>query len=84
MNTNKEMNMMELSLNDMASVNGGINWDRVAGASLFGGSIGMAAAGIGLLCIGPIGWATVGVLAGGAAVGATVGGGIAAAVTAND
>lgn len=84
MNTNKEMNRMELSLDDLAMVNGGINWDRVAGASLFGGSIGMAAVGIGLLCIGPIGWATVGALAGGAVVGAAAGGGIAAAVTAND
>ncbi len=66
------------------SVNGGINGDRMAGASWIGGSVGMVAAGIGLLCIGTIGWATVGVQAGGAAVGAAVGGGIAAAVTAND
>ena len=56
----------------------------MAGASWIGGSVGMVAAGIGLLCIGTIGWATVGVHAGGAAVGAAVGGGIAAAVTAND
>ncbi len=84
MDTNMEMNRMELDLNDMALVNGGINWDRVAGASWFGGTIGMGAASIALLCTGPIGWATAGVLAGGAAIGAVVGGGIAAAVTAND
>ena len=80
----KDMNMMELSMDDMEQVIGGVNWDRVCGFGWLGGSVGMAAATIGLLCSGPIGWGALGVMAGAGAVGAAVGGGITAAVTAND
>ena len=84
MNTTKDMNNTELTLDELEMVNGGVDTDKVAGFGWFGGCVGMAAATIGLLCSGPIGWGALGVLGGAAAVGAAVGGGITAAVTADD
>ncbi len=77
---------MRIALNDkeLEMVNGGVDWDKVCGFGWLGGSVGFAAAGIGLICAGPIGWGALGILARGAAAGTVVGGGITAAVTADD
>ena len=84
MNTMKRMNKTELTLDELEMVNGGVDWDKACGFGWFGGSVGMAAASIGLMCCGPIGWGALDIMAGGAAVGAAVGGGITAAATADD
>ena len=80
------MEMKELNLNEMETVNGGINWDRVTGAAWGGGSIAAAIASVTIAAMsGPIGWGVAAAALGGAAVaGAVTGGGIAAAATAND
>ena len=76
----------ELSLDEMEMVNGGINWDRVAGISWGCGTFAAAIASVTVVAIsGPIGWGIAAAAVGGAAVaGAAVGGGITAAVTAKD
>lgn len=85
MNTiTKDMSIKELNLNELENVHGGIDWDKVCGFGWLGGSVGFAAAGLGLICAGPIGWGALGLLGAGAAAGAVVGGGVTAAVTADD
>ena len=76
----KELNMME-----MENVNGGVDGGKVFGISWLSG---MGAAGIAAAVVcgmtGPIGWGALAVVAGTGAAAAAVGGGITAAVTAND
>jgi len=77
-------NMMELNLNEMEMVNGGINWGRVFGVGWTTAMVGAAAATLTILAAStPVGWVATGAaLAGSMAVGGTIGGGITAAIEA--
>ena len=84
MEMNKE-NMKELNLDELEMAKGGVDWAKVFG---FSWTSGMGAAALASLAVcalsGPIGWAGIGAIVGTGAVSAAVGGGITAAVTAND
>ena len=84
MEMNKE-NMNELNLDELEMAKGGVNWDRVIGFSWLSGMGAAAFASVAVCAMsGPIGWAGIGAIVGTGAVSAAVGGGITAAVTAND
>lgn len=69
------MNMKELNLEDMESVNGGWSWLSFGGGLFTGGTLGGMTAGIVAMAVsGPVGWAVLGGAAVGAAVLGTVAG----------
>ena len=76
----KELNMME-----MENVNGGYDMARIFGFSWMSGMGAAALASVAVCALsGPIGWGAITVVAGTGAAAAAVGGGVTAAVTAND
>ena len=80
-----KVNMNELNLDELEMANGGVNWDRVFGFSWLSGMGAAAFASVAVCAMtGPIGWGALAVVAGTGAAAAAVGGGITAAVTAND
>ncbi len=78
---------MRIALNDkeLEMVNGGIDWEKVFG---FSWTSGMGVAAITSVAIaamsGPVGWGALAIVGAAGAGGAVVGGGITAAVTADD
>ena len=78
---------MRIALNDkeLEMVNGGINWDKVFGFSWTSGMGVAALVSVGIAALsGPVGWGALAVVGASGAAGALVGGGVTAAVTAND
>jgi len=70
--------MKELNLEEMETINGGINWGTVFGGGWTGAMIGLGAASLTILAMSnPItGLAAAAIVAGSAAAGGAVGGGI--------
>ena len=77
--------MKELNMKEMENVNGGVDGAKVFGFSWLSGMGAAAFASVAVCAMtGPIGWGALAVVAGTGAAAAAVGGGITAAVTAND
>ena len=76
-------NMMELSMDEMEMVNGGINWGRVFGVGWTTAMVGLGAATFTVLAMSnPVGWVAAGIVAGSMVAGGAAGGGITAAIEA--
>lgn len=75
-----DTNKIELSMDDMELVNGGLDWDlkKTIGGSILGGGVGLVAgACVAVALSGPVGWCLAGgTLAGAAVVGAVRGSGL--------
>ena len=84
MEMNKET-LKELKLDELELARGGFDAAKIFG---FSWTSGMGAAALASLAVcamsGPIGWAAIGTVVGTGAAAAAIGGGITAAVTAND
>ena len=77
--------MKELNIEELENVNGGVDGGKVFGISWLSGMGAAAIASVAVCAMtGPIGWGALAVVAGAGAAAAAVGGGITAAVTAND
>ena len=86
MNTTiNEMAMKELNLDELETVNGGIDWDLVSGIGWTSGGFFAAITSITICCIsGPIGWSALAGVGAAGVLGAVTGGGITAMATDDD